>query len=288
MPLRSVFFRGLIFSWFLYLSINFAVAGDSDYLPGAKFGSDWQLVDSIVHYKGDDLFYLIDGGAAVFLEYGFSDVSEAEYKNPDGLKIRAEVYRMADAQAAYGIYSLKKSPEEKSLALGQAAVSGGNYIFGWKGDVFVVISGDGDSTQLTRPLSDMAKTIFEKVETEGKIPVLVSGLPVENAIIGSEVYFKGDIALSNIYSFGQDAVMGYRDGVSAKYKNGRSFLFDYSDENACREGYQKTREAFRQSKRFTGFKEMQDGFCMIDRKGQSVVFQLSDKQIKVTITDKKG
>jgi hypothetical protein len=284
----SVFFKGLFFSWFLCLSISFAVAGDSDYLPGAKFGSDWQLVDSIIHYKGDDLFYLIDGGAAVFLEYGFNDVSEAEYKNHDGLKIRAEVYRMADAQAAYGIYSLKKSPADKPLLLGQEAVSGESYIFGWKGDVFLILSGDGDSAQLAKPLFDMAKSVFEKVQTEGKTPLLMGCYPTEGAINNSAVYFKGDIALSNIYSFGQNTVAGYREGITVDYKDHRLFIFDYADQNSGYEGYEKAKEAFRQSKRFTGFKEIPDGFRMIDRKGQRVVFQWSDKQIKVTVTSKKG
>jgi hypothetical protein len=56
---------------------------------------------------GTSLWGLIDGGADIYLEYGFDKLlfQEIEIK---GLKFRVEIYRMTDDKAAFGIYSVSR------------------------------------------------------------------------------------------------------------------------------------------------------------------------------------
>lgn len=57
------------------------------------------------YFGGDALWGIIDGGADIYLEYGFDKLllQEVEWKK---VNFRVEFYRMVDATAAYGIYSV--------------------------------------------------------------------------------------------------------------------------------------------------------------------------------------
>jgi hypothetical protein len=58
-------------------------------------------------YNGTSLFGYIDGGAELYLEYGFSVVSVAEIAFMDG-KYKSEIYKMKGPEEAFGIFSVSK------------------------------------------------------------------------------------------------------------------------------------------------------------------------------------
>ncbi|MCU7511328.1 MAG: DUF6599 family protein [Bacteroidota bacterium] len=59
------------------------------------------------YFDGKSLWGYIDGGADVYLEYGFSRLrlQEVNYKNHH---FKLEVYRMKDPQASFGIFSISR------------------------------------------------------------------------------------------------------------------------------------------------------------------------------------
>jgi hypothetical protein len=73
---------------------------DKDDLPGAKFSS-------LRTFSGTSLFGYIDGGAELYLEYGFSMVSVTEIAFMDG-KYKTEIYKMNGPEEAFGIFSVSK------------------------------------------------------------------------------------------------------------------------------------------------------------------------------------
>lgn len=70
-------------------------------LPGAK-------IISSRTYNGPSLFGYINGGAELYLEYGFGFVSASEIEYMGG-RYKTEIFRMANPEAAFGIYSVSKS-----------------------------------------------------------------------------------------------------------------------------------------------------------------------------------
>ncbi len=78
---------------------GFPVITDKD-LPGAKFSAPRI-------FNGTSLFGYIDGGAELYLEYGFSQavVTEIEYM---GGNYKTEIYRMNGPEEAFGIFSVSK------------------------------------------------------------------------------------------------------------------------------------------------------------------------------------
>ena len=65
------------------------------------------------YYNGDALWGLIDGGADLYLEYGFDKLllQEIEWR---GIKFRIEFYRMNDEKSAFGIYSVSQYKCDKN------------------------------------------------------------------------------------------------------------------------------------------------------------------------------
>lgn len=98
--IRTIIFVGLFASHLfaqaekLFPSI---VEGD---IPGGK-------ITRTSYYNGDALWGLIDGGADLYLEYGFDKLllQEIEWY---GIKFRIEFYKMNDVKSAFGIYSVSQ------------------------------------------------------------------------------------------------------------------------------------------------------------------------------------
>ena len=73
---------------------------DSTDLPQATFSGDRSFSET-------SLYGYIDGGAELFLEYGFDTLVVTELTAMSG-EIKVEVYRMRDPEAAFGIFSVSR------------------------------------------------------------------------------------------------------------------------------------------------------------------------------------
>jgi len=92
------------------ISIFVSITGLSGQSPSVMpVISKQDIGDAVIkdtrRFSNESLFGYIDGGAELFLEYGFDSlvVTGISYKGND---IRAEIYRMSDPDAAFGIYSV--------------------------------------------------------------------------------------------------------------------------------------------------------------------------------------
>jgi hypothetical protein len=86
-------------SCFSQLPDDFPLVNKAD-LPEAKFSSSRT-------FNGAALFGYIDGGAELYLEYGFSVMSVAEIEYMQG-RYKTEIYKMNGPEEAFGIFSVSK------------------------------------------------------------------------------------------------------------------------------------------------------------------------------------
>jgi len=84
---------------FSQLPEGFPLVNKAD-LPDAKFSPSRT-------FNGSALFGYIDGGAELYLEYGFSLVSVTEIEYMRG-KYKTEIYKMNGPEEAFGIFSVSK------------------------------------------------------------------------------------------------------------------------------------------------------------------------------------
>lgn len=64
----------------------------------------WTIVETR-HFTGKELYGYIDGGAELYLEYGFEELTVQQLQQGEQ-ELLVEIYRMKDAEAAFGIFSV--------------------------------------------------------------------------------------------------------------------------------------------------------------------------------------
>jgi hypothetical protein len=101
--LKSLFVSAILIlgfpAYFSQLPEDFPLVNKTD-MPEAKFSSSRT-------FNGTALFGYIDGGAELYLEYGFSVVSVTEIEYMQG-KYKTEIYKMNGPEEAFGIFSVSK------------------------------------------------------------------------------------------------------------------------------------------------------------------------------------
>lgn len=92
---------------FIYMGMVNAVLGQGIVFPlqTDKTGG-WEVISTQV-YEGNGLWGYINGGADIFLEYGFQRVYAQEVAS-QGSHYKIDTYCMADPLAAFGIFSINR------------------------------------------------------------------------------------------------------------------------------------------------------------------------------------
>ena len=191
----------------------------------------WVLSGNPRTFSRDGLYGYVDGGAEVFLQYGFRDLTVFNLipdKAADPKKaITLEIYRMDSPKDAFGIFSTRRE--------GGEAVSPGIKTFHWlgqeqaslvKGNLFVNILAAG-CTQAE--VGDFVASLTVNLPSgETPLPEAFSCMPEFSLIPGTERYICGDIAAANETPLLGEEFWGFKEGLteaySAKYGPGPSKL----------------------------------------------------------------
>jgi len=268
---RNSIFSAIIFSFcLLFLLVGLEGAGVppgglSKYLPQSGEAGEWMRNDIPQEYKGEDLYLYIDGGAEIYHEYGFKEVTVQDYKNASGRSISLEIFEMMNDAAAYGIYTFKRSAEGETLALGNEGQIEDYYLNFWKGNFLVTLTGFDEEKETVEGLVELAKAVDAKIESEGKTPTLVSLLYAEGLVEPSIKYFKGNLGLYNIYRFFTKDVFRIQEGVKGSYKRDYEvFIFKYKDIEESQERLNEAKERFRQGPGYKNFRVVEDVLEFID------------------------
>lgn len=194
-------------------------------LPAADQIPGWRVVVSPREFKGEDLFDLIDGGADLYLEYGFSQVLSCRYETASSFTLQIEIYRMRDDAAAYGVYSITQSGSGTAVEIGEAARLYDYYLTFWKGPYCVNVTASGPSAAARREILRLAGLIAARITATGAVPALVRRLPRE--ALRRDCYVRGPLGLSTLHLFGGDNPFRVQEGAGGFYPGWRLFIFRY-------------------------------------------------------------
>ncbi|MBU0764898.1 MAG: hypothetical protein KJ607_08695 [Bacteroidetes bacterium] len=219
-------------------------------------------------FTGQDLYLLIDGGADIFLEYGFSKVVFAKYRYAGLRKISAEVYYMDNDSAAYGIYSLKKCKNGKIVDVGDEGFFCGSYLTFWKSNCMAQLSGFEKDSVTEDIIIEMGRTIAEKITGSGHKPALMSLLPGEG--LRNSGYVTGKIGLSNLYYFDYEDIFGIKECAVGEYGSTKLFLMRYSDNEECMKWFDNAMTVIKACTRFSDLSKEDSTFIFTDHKGNSL------------------
>jgi hypothetical protein len=198
-------------------------------VPADQAAAGWARDDKPQEFIGEDLYTYIDGGAEIYQEYGFVQVIVQDYKNAKGKSLSLEIFEMASPEAAYGMYTFKRSGKGKSLSLGGGGELEDYYLNFWKGRFLVTMTGfDGEAATLAG-LQAVAAAVDGKITDTGKVPELVGSLPSKGLAPGSVKYLKGLLGLNNVCPLYTASGLGFQAAVRGLYESGETLvILEYS------------------------------------------------------------
>lgn len=215
-----------------------AAGGDADLLPASGSPPGWTRAGEARGFTGSDLYNHIDGGAEIFLEFGFEAATVQRYTR-GGEEVVVECYRMDDPDAAFGIYLGKCGSETPAPGLAERHTAG-RYQLLMVRDRYVVIVGNGTGTaSAATALVEFARAIAARLPAVRPVRAL-GALPAPRLIPGSQRIMRGPVALSALVTLGDGDILqlgGKVSAVAGTYEGdeGRTALIiaDYPDAAAA-------------------------------------------------------
>ena len=219
--------RGNLLLIHIFVLVGF-VFGSQVIIPQDDFASDWKRSGKPSTFIKVDLFNHIDGGAELFIEYGFEKLLVQRYTLGKS-ELTLEIYEMESPEAALGIYLMKSGPETPVAGIHARNSGEKSQLTILKSKYFVYVNNfDGDARNLPAmvALANIALESIREVPTEG----LLGQLPKEAQVGRSQRLIRGPVALQPFYTFGEGDIFqlqGKIFGVLADYRGEGDALYTW-------------------------------------------------------------
>ena len=188
-------------------------------IPGPGFAPGWVKSGQLRTFTSQDLFNQIDGGAELFLEFGFARLRLQAYaRNKAELTLNA--YEMESAAAALGIYLMKMGRETPFPEIAARNSGEEAQVSILKGRYFVQIDNLGNVPASRAEAAALANAFLAGVADESA-PTPLDLLPAEGRVPGSERLLRGPYGLQPYFTFGEGDILqlgGKIFGVVANYR----------------------------------------------------------------------
>jgi hypothetical protein len=231
---------------------------------------DWNISDSVKVFKGDELYNYIDGGAEVFMEYGFKQVAAASYLDKNNNQMQVEIYEMSDIAAAYGAYSFYLNGKGKALKEVTDGVFLDYYAVFWKSNMLTVISLTTPNDSLMHAVEGLAKMISVKMPQANTSPLLVSGFKKSGAADGYIKFFKGNVGLGNFYKFIPGNAFKFKEGIGYTISGAKIIVLKYDSEILANSAWDESLKSMQEKNSGTFFTKLNDGFSYSDYKSNKI------------------
>ena len=177
----------LLLSIILMISIKIMAQSNlKDSLPDELNGWIKGTEDRI--FYGDDLYDYIDGGAELFLSFGFKEVFSRIYTKPDQPDILIDIFRMNTSLDAFGVFSLSSEIRDDYFGQGSQVMQGA--VLFWKNNFFISIITSPETETSKGTILKLAELINDAIIEEGPTPEILNILPKDGLIQESIRYFR--------------------------------------------------------------------------------------------------
>lgn len=154
------------------------------------------------------------GEAQILTEYGFHDLSRRQFRCR-GHSLQIEIYRMLDAPAAYGLFTLyRESDSRVPQGFPRLAEEGAPWTAFAQSRYYVRIRRPALPGGRAAAL-EAARFLARALPADWALPSLVDYLPPQHLVPGSEVFLMGHRALGLKLPLGQEDHFGLAHGAEA-------------------------------------------------------------------------
>lgn len=222
-------------------------------LPADGFLPGWRISDEVQNFTREDLYGHINGGAELFLEFGFDKLTVSNYTDGNH-EIAFELYRMESPESALGIYLMKCGKENPDSSIFARNTVNRFQALAVSNNFFIQVNNFGGKDTLRSVMFALLNTFINELPAPPEIH-LFDRLPKDNIISGSELIIRGPYGMQTIYTFGPKEILGLNGvhyAVLADYvdSNGASFTWikiDYLEKTTARnvfENIQKNLDSY--------------------------------------------
>ena len=166
------------------------------------------------NYDGESLWGYIDGGADIYLEFGFKSLMVQEINWEDG-KIKIEVYRMGASEGAFGIYSLSVTKCLQRDSLNQFDCNSKFQYQTAYGNLYISVTSENGSDVTRQHYLPVAKFIMQKNPQKTIEPIPPFDQPKMKKARKSLVYIQGPLGFQNSIYPWEDLFEGVQFGMYA-------------------------------------------------------------------------
>jgi len=229
----------------LFLTVEVAGMAETtrnlaDLLPEGVRG--WTAGEGDRTFDRENLFDYINGGAELYISYGFSKVLSRQYGRPGQPDIIADVFDMATSQNAFGVFSHSRETIDDSFGQGSEYTEG--FLLFWKDRYYVSILASPETGESREAVFELARHIEAAIPDEGPLPKVINLLPEDSLITESVRYFHHHVWLNSHYYVADENILQIdenTDAVLAKYGTGGDrrilLVIEYPDDEHARRAY---------------------------------------------------
>lgn len=252
-------------------------------LPVNGSTGDWLPVGVAEKYASEELFYLINGGADLYLEYGFIRVIAQTYENNAGHKIQLEIYEMDRDSAAFGIFTAQKTRTGIYTDLGDLSLKTTHSLAVWKSSYFILLRSSQSDSLVQNGFCQLAEKVVNKIPHKGKIPDWIKPLGIELYEI---TYIKGPIGLQNIYYFGTALPFQEFDAIAVMSDSVKQVFIRFPETVKGEDVFQKWQQTLLQIPKFSFIKKDETRLVISDNRQQVLTFELHSNLLILKILNK--
>ncbi len=198
--------------------------GNNNFFPKID---GYQRMGEIEIYNPDNLYDVIDGAADSYLNYDFQELQLLRYKGENKQYLQIEVYRHADKNNAFGIYSNERPTKGNWVDVGAQGYYESKVLNFYKGQYYVKLMGF-KIDNIEEFLLDIAKKVANNIDGENVPPKILSLFPKEGKIDNSERFinknFLGYESLTAMFT--SDYIV---NNISFKI-----FITEKKDDDSCK------------------------------------------------------
>lgn len=195
-------------------------AGDQALLPDEAAVAGWKKNGAPRIFTRADLYGYIDGGAELFFEFGFDQLTLQKYRK-GAHEVAVEIYRMADPVAAAGTYYMKRGKETRDASFRERHTVSRHQLIFQRHRYYVTVNNLGGAEGLVPDFVRFGAAIASRLSADVP-PAELKALPAAGRLAGSERLFRGPVALQSLFTLGDGDILqqkGRVTGVAADYKD---------------------------------------------------------------------
>ena len=172
-----------------------APSGSAPDSPVPTAPPGFHVSDGPTVYDAESLFEYLDGGAPLYLTYGFQSLTQTRYQLGEDpfASVTLDVYDMGSELGAFGIYRSIVPPGAEIRNWGAEGSRSGTVAAAWKGSFFVHGEADDDRPELVEGLEHLMDVAVTSIEGSTALPSVLDVFPRDGLNAGSERYFAADL-----------------------------------------------------------------------------------------------